>query len=114
MKLSDSLSGNVVVIGLSGKLMGGEETALFQGTVHEYLNLNKNRFVIDLKNVEWTNSLGLGMLIGGLTAAVKAEGRLVLANITNIENILAITRLVRVFDTFDSVEEAIAALTESK
>lgn len=113
MKISDSLNGNIVVISLSGKLMGGDETALFHGTIHEYLNLNKNRIVIDLKDVPWTNSLGLGMLIGGHAAAAKGEGRLVLANVTNIENLLAITRLITVFEVFDSVDEAIAALTET-
>lgn len=93
--------------------MGGDETALFHGTIHEYLNLNKNRIVIDLKDVPWTNSLGLGMLIGGHSAVAKGEGRLVLANITNIENLLAITRLITVFEVFDSVDEAIAALTDT-
>jgi len=110
MKISDSVKDDIVIIELSGKIMGGDETALFHGKIHEHLDLKKKLFAIDMKNVDWTNSLGLGMLIAGHSAVNRAEGRLVLANITNIENILAITRLIRVFEAFDSLDEAITAL----
>ena len=114
MKLNDSTRDDIVIIELSGKIMGGDEFALFHGKIHEYLDQKKKLFAIDMKHVDWTNSLGLGMLIAGHAAVNKAEGRLVLANITNIENILAITRLVRVFEAFDSLDEAISALKGSE
>ena len=109
MKIKDSEKDNIVIFDLSGKIMGGDEAALFHGKIHEYLDQNKKQFVLNMKNIDWTNSLGLGMLIAGHSAVNKAEGRLVLANITNIENILAITRLIRVFEAFDSLDEALAA-----
>ena len=87
--------------------MGGDETTMFHGKIHEYLNLNKNKVVVDLSKTEWTNTLGLGMLIAGHAAVKKANGKLVLANITNIENILAITQLLKVFETYDSLEAAL-------
>ena len=108
MKFKDFESDKgVVVLELSGKIMGGEETTMFHGKLHEYIQAGKRQFVIDLKNVEWMNSVGLGMLISALTTVKNAKGRLVLANITNIESILTMTRLITVFEHFDSQASAL-------
>jgi anti-sigma B factor antagonist len=107
MKFKDILEGQVVILDVSGKIMGGEETTMFHGKIHEYINQNKKNFVVDLKRVDWMNSVGLGMLISSLTTVKNSGGRLVLANITKIESILTITRLISVFEHYDSREEAL-------
>ncbi|KAA3637294.1 MAG: anti-sigma factor antagonist [Calditrichaeota bacterium] len=107
MKFSDSLEGEIVIIKVSGKIMGGDETTMFHGKIHEYITLNKKSIVVDLADVDWMNSVGLGMLISALTTVKNAGGRLVLANITKIESILTITRLISVFEHYDSREEAV-------
>jgi anti-sigma B factor antagonist len=107
MKFDDRLEGDVVVIDVSGKIMGGEETTMFHGRIHEYIQQNKKSFVIDLTKVDWMNSVGLGMLISALTTVKNAGGRLVLANITKIESILTITRLISVFEHYDTRQEAL-------
>jgi anti-sigma B factor antagonist len=110
MKFEDSLQGEIVIIDISGKIMGGEETTMFHGRIHEYLNRNKKKIVLDLAKTEWMNSVGLGMLISALTSVKNSGGRLVLANITKIESILTITRLISVFEHYDNREDAIKAL----
>lgn len=108
MKFNDILQdSNVVVLDVSGKIMGGEETTMFHGKIHEYINQNKKNFVVDLKDVDWMNSVGLGMLISALTTVKNAGGRLVLSNIDKIESVLTITRLISVFESFDTREEAL-------
>ena len=107
MKFEDSLQDDIVVFSVSGKIMGGEETTMFHGKMHEYIQLNKKNFVIDLAKVEWMNSVGLGMLISALTTAKNSGGRLVLTNITKIESILTITRLITVFEHYDSRDDAL-------
>lgn len=107
MKFVDSLEGDIVIINVSGKIMGGEETTMFHGKIHEYITVNKKNIIIDLENVDWMNSVGLGMLISALTTVKNAGGRLVLANITKIESILTITRLISVFEHYDSRDDAI-------
>jgi anti-sigma B factor antagonist len=110
MKFTDELENNVVVFHLAGKIMGQpEEMTRFRGRVHEYLELNKNQFVLDLKKVEWMNSIGLGLLTSTLASVKRGDGRMVLANIGSIENILAMTRLITVFDHYDSVDDAAAS-----
>jgi anti-sigma B factor antagonist len=107
MKFQDELKGDIVILDLSGKIMGGEETTMFHGKIHEYIGLNKKKFVVDLAKVDWMNSVGLGMLISALTTVKNAGGRLVLANITKIESILTITRLITVFEHYDSRDLAL-------
>jgi anti-sigma B factor antagonist len=106
MKFSDHLEGDIVVLEVSGKIMGGEEATMFHGKIHEYINHNKKNVVVDLAKVDWMNSVGLGMLISAMTTVKNAGGQFVLANITKIETILTITRLIKVFDVYDSREEA--------
>jgi len=106
MKFDDQLVSDIVVLDISGKIMGGDETTMFHGKIHEYISQNKKNFIVDLAKVDWMNSVGLGMLISALTTVKNAGGRLVLANITKIESILTITRLISVFEHFDSRVEA--------
>ena len=106
MKFSDLLEGDIVVLEVSGKIMGGEEATMFHGKIHEYINHNKKNVVVDLAKVDWMNSVGLGMLISAMTTVKNSGGRFVLANITKIETILTITRLIKVFECYDSREEA--------
>ncbi len=107
MKFVDSVENDVVVLDVSGKIMGGEETTMFHGRIHEYISQNKKNMIVDLAKVEWMNSVGLGMLISALTTVKNSGGRLVLANITKIESILTITRLISVFEHFDTRAEAL-------
>ncbi len=109
MKFVDSLEGDIVILDVSGKIMGGDETTMFHGKIHEYINQNKKNIVVDLAKVDWMNSVGLGMLISALTTVKNSGGRLVLANIDKIESILTITRLITVFEHYESREAAISS-----
>ncbi len=109
MKFEDSLVNDIVVFDLSGKIMGGDETTMFHGRIHEYMTQGKKNLVVDLAKVDWMNSVGLGMLISALTTVKNGGGRMVLANIEKIKQILVITRLITVFENYDSREAAMAA-----
>ncbi len=107
MKFEDSVTNDVVVFEVSGKIMGGDEATLFHGRVRENINLNKKNMIINLDKVDWINSVGLGMLISALTTVKNSGGRLVLANITTVESILSLTRLIKVFENYDSLQAAL-------
>lgn len=110
MKMQDEIKGNVAIIYLEGKVMGGPDATMFHGKLHELVNAGKKQVVVDLAKVEWMSSVGLGMLISALTTVKNAKGELKLANVTeSIKSLLTITRLVTIFDTHDSVEKAIAS-----
>jgi anti-sigma B factor antagonist len=66
------------------------------------------KFIFDLGGVDWMNSSGLGILIGGLTTIKNAEGELRLANVTDkIKSLFMITKLVTIFDSHETVADAL-------
>ena len=113
MKTATSLEGGVIAVDLSGRITGEErETMFFHGSIQENLSLGKRDFVIDMKEVEWINSIGMGMLIAGHTSVRKQGGRFILCNIEKVESILSITRLIKVFEHCGSRQEALWLFSE--
>lgn len=105
---------SAVIIRVKGNLMGGPETFSVHEKVKELLKENKTRFVIDLSDVEWINSTGIGMLMGCLTSIKTAGGELKLSGIgEKVKNLFIITKLITLFDTYDSVDEAVKAFSKS-
>ncbi len=108
MKLTDREVGNIVVLELKGKIMGGPDASLLHDRLYELIESDKNQIVIDLTGVDWMNSTGLGILISSYTTLRNNNGELKLANVTEkIQSLLTITKLVTVFDSHDSVEDAV-------
>ncbi|MCH8020703.1 STAS domain-containing protein [candidate division KSB1 bacterium] len=112
MKMTESESGGVVILELSGKIMGGPDATLLNDKLHELIEAGKTKIVANLKGVNWMNSSGLGILIGGLTTMRNSGGDLKLANITDrIQSLLMITKLLTVFESFDTIDQAIESFS---
>lgn len=108
MKLTDRVQDGVVILEPKGKIMGGPDASLLKDKLMEYIDKDQKRIVIDLGQVDWMNSTGLGILISGYSTLRSNEGHLKLANVTEkIQSLLVITKLVSVFESHDSVAEAI-------
>ncbi len=99
-----------IVIELKGNVLGGPEANEYSDTIKKFLSEGKKNIVIDLGEVKFMNSSGLGMLISGLTTVNKENGKLKLANVEEkIHSLLVITKLVTIFESYPSVEEALAS-----
>ncbi len=110
MAIREKIQGDVGILTLSGKLMGGPETMEVHEKVKELVGKNIKKIVVDLGKVKWMNSSGLGALMGSLTTTKSAGGELKLTNVTDkVQSLFMITKLITIFETFDSVEEAIAS-----
>ena len=108
MKLKHHEQYNAVVIELKGNVMGGDDTKEFNELLHKLLDEGKKNIIVDLSEVKFMNSSGLGMLIGGLTTMKKGNGSMKLARTTDkIESLLVITKLSQIFESFETVEEAV-------
>lgn len=108
MKLKTSVQDNVLILTIKGKVMGGPEASIFQDTIKAEIARGHRRFIFDLGGVDWMNSSGLGILIGGLTTIKNADGELKLANVTEkIQSLFMITKLVTIFDSHETVEDAL-------
>lgn len=108
MKIDEKTSDGIVILELSGKIMGGPDATLLNDKLHELIETGKTNVIADLEKVNWMNSSGLGILIGGLTTMRNNGGDLKLANVTDrIQSLLMITKLLTVFETYDTIEKAI-------
>jgi len=110
MKMNQREQDGVVILEFSGKIMGGPDAVLLNEKLYELIEAGKIKVIADLNKVDWMNSSGLGILIGGLTTMRNNNGNLKLVNITQrIKSLLTITKLLNVFETFDSVDDAVAS-----
>lgn len=108
MKLSDRIQDGVVILEPKGKIMGGPDASLLHDTLYDFIKKDKRQVVIDLGQVDWMNSSGLGILIAGYTTLRNNDGMLKLANVTDkIQSLLVITKLRQVFEAYDSVDDAV-------
>ena len=108
MKLSHREVNDVAILEPKGKIMGGPDATMLHDKLHDFIDQNKKKVIIDLSKVEWMNSTGLGILISGLTTMRNNGGELKLAGVTEkIESLLTITKLITVFENYDTVELAV-------
>ncbi len=110
MELTQREISDVVVLRISGKLMGGPDAALLNDKLHELSDAGKYKVVVDLSEVDMMNSTGLGLLIGGRTIMQNQGGDLKLASLSDrLRTLLTISKLNTVFEIFDDVEAAVAS-----
>jgi anti-sigma B factor antagonist len=109
MEISERIVGGVVVLDLSGKLLGG--TAL-KDKVNSLLHQGHKQLVIHMADVPYIDSAGLGDLVTTHATASRHGAALKLAAITKRNHdLLSITRMLTVFETYDTADEACASFT---
>jgi len=110
MKIKEKIENHVAVLTLSGKMMGGPETTALHDHIRGLINDGMKNIVIDLGEVKWMNSSGMGVLMAAMTTLSNSGGSLVLARVTEkVKSLLIITQLIKIFTTFETVERAIAS-----
>ena len=110
MKASKSVEGSVAIISLSGKLMGGPDAEKVRELIKDSLDAAAKNILIDLGDVSWVNSTGLGILIASHVTVTNAGGNIKLSRVSKrIDQIFMVTKLHTVFDTYETKDEAIAS-----
>src|SRR3972149_6890620 len=101
MKISRNDKENVVVLQVAGKLMGGTDADVFQEHLKRILDEGRRKILVDLGDVSWVNSTGLGILIAAHSMVNKAGGELKLCKVSRrVESILMVTRLNLIFESY--------------
>lgn len=107
-KLREREREGVVIIDLSGKLMGGSDAEIFKNCIYELLEEGKKKIIVNLARVTWINSAGVGILITGYTTMRKKGGDMKLLNVSEkIKSILYVTKLNLIFDCYENEEKAL-------
>jgi anti-sigma B factor antagonist len=101
--------GRVTIVRCAGRIIAGPEAESLHAHMAHVLR-DRKTIVLNLCEVDFVDSSGLGAMVRALTSARQLHGDVKLCNVKeNIHNILKITSLVKLFDTLDSEESAVAA-----
>lgn len=110
MKFNVRTEDDIAIIALEGEMVGGPDATQLTEKLRELIEKDVTRIVVDMEKVNWMNSSGLGILIGGLTTIRNSGGDLKLLHLSSkLQELLRITKLRCVFDVFDKEDEAIAS-----
>ncbi len=103
----------VTIVDLSGRITLGEGSVTIKDTVHDLLSKGLKRILLNLGEVNYIDSSGIGALVNALTAAKNQGGELKLLNVTKrVHDLLQITKLHTLFDVKN--DEAAAVLSFGK
>ncbi len=107
LKLSTRTEQGVVIVDCAGRIVFGEESSYLRDTVKQILTESK-RVIINLGEVSYIDSGGLGTLVALYTSAQKAGAAIRLANLTKrVGDVLQVTKLLTVFDVYDNEKKAL-------
>jgi anti-sigma B factor antagonist len=114
MQIEERSVGDVVVLDLKGKITLGEGDELLKDKVNSLVNQGHKKIVLNLADVPYIDSAGLGEVVRTYTTVSRQGGSLKLLNLTKrITDLLSITKLLTVFETFDSENEAVRSFAAS-
>lgn len=103
--IADKTSYSLITV--TGRLI---EKSQAEGLIKDFEELSqagKNKYLMDLAELEYVNSTGLNLVIGMFTQARNAGGELVIGGISpKVKKLMVMTKLDSIFKIYDSVEEA--------
>jgi anti-sigma B factor antagonist len=110
MTITTSTVAGATVLALEGNLMGGPDAAAMNGKLRELIDGGVRKVVLDLSRLQFMNSSGLSLLIGGASALKNAGGALKLSGASEkITGLIKITRLESVFESYPTIDAAVAS-----
>ena len=102
---------DVVILDLSGRITIGEGTLVLRDHIQKMLASGDRKFLLNLADVDYIDSSGLGELVTSFTTVRNQGGQLKLLNLTRrVRDLLQITKLLTVFEAFDSETEALKSM----
>jgi anti-sigma B factor antagonist len=102
---------DVVILDLSGRVTIGEGTVMFRDTLQKLLSNGDRKFLVNLSDVDYIDSSGLGEFVTAFTTVRHEGGQLKLLNLTRrVRDLLQITKLLTVFESYDSETEALKSM----
>jgi anti-sigma B factor antagonist len=110
MKTSTRQLNGVTVVDLSGRITLGEGSVVLRDTIRDLIAKGEKKILLNLGDVTYIDSSGIGELVSAFTAVRKEGGELKLLNLTKkVHDLLQITKLYTVFDVKDDEAAAIGS-----
>jgi anti-sigma B factor antagonist len=100
--------GDVTLIEAAGRITLGHSVASLRDQIHELAGKGRTKIVLNLAQVAYIDSSGLGELVSAYTTIANAGGKIKLLHLTSrVRDLLQITKLTTLFETFDDEAEAL-------
>ena len=114
MQIDERAVGDVTILDLRGKITLGEGDELLKDKVNSLVNQGRKKIVLNLENVPYIDSAGLGEIVRTYTTVSRQGGSLKLLDLTKrITDLLSITKLLTVFETYDNEADAVRSFSSS-
>ena len=114
MQITERSVGDVMILDVKGKITLGEGDELLKDKVNSMVNQGQYKIILNLADVPYLDSAGLGEVVRAYTTVSRQGGSLKLLGLTKrITDLLSITKLLTVFDTFDSENDAVRSFSAS-
>jgi anti-sigma B factor antagonist len=108
IKIEERIIGHVTVLDIVGKLTMDQAAEHLKDKINSLISQQRTHIVVNLKNVPYIDSGGLGQLVASYGSVMKTGGALKLLNVNSRNHdLLSITRLVTLLESFDSEAEAV-------
>lgn len=112
MQIDERLVGEVIVLDLKGKITLNEGDEVLKDKINSLLMQNKKHILLNLAEVPYIDSAGLGEIVRTYTTVSRQGGKLKLVNLTKrITDLLMITKLLTVFETYEVEQDAIKSFS---
>lgn len=106
-------NGEIVILDLSGKLTAGLGDQILRETLDELLAENWRKILVNLSQVTFIDSAGVGELVAGLRTARRLGAELKLLSVSaRVRDALYISRLLPIFDVYEEEAQAVAGFVK--
>ena len=110
VKLNTRQVGDVAVVDVSGRVTLGEGSSTIRETLRDLTTKGNKKILLNLSDVSYIDSTGIGELVAGFTSAANGGGTVKLAGLTrHVKDVLQISKLYTVFEAFDDEAQAVAS-----
>ncbi|MEO8591826.1 MAG: STAS domain-containing protein [Candidatus Solibacter sp.] len=112
VKLTTRQVGDVTVVDVAGRITLGEGSATLRDAMRDMVSKNQKKILLNLGEVSYIDSSGIGELVSGFTTVTNSGGALKLLNLNKrVKDLLQITKLYTVFDVHEDEAGAIRSFT---
>ncbi|HKR96784.1 MAG TPA: STAS domain-containing protein [Candidatus Angelobacter sp.] len=113
MKASNRQLDGVTIVDMSGRITLGEGSVILRDTIRDLVGKGQKKILLNLGDVTYIDSSGIGELVSAFTAVRREGGELKLLNLTKkVHDLLQITKLYTVFDIKDDETAAIKSFAK--
>ena len=110
LNINERQAGDVTILDMDGKITIGEGSVALRSAIRRLLEEGKKKILLNLGQVGYIDSSGIGELVSSYTAISNAGGQLKLLNLTQkLQDLLGITKLLTVFDVYDNESDALSS-----